>query len=130
VSEVRAAGGVVSRRRGNGDLEVLVVHRPRYDDWTFPKGKAEADEDDETCALREVREEALLRCSLGRELGRVRYTDARGQPKTVRYWEMLPEEGEAAPGDGVDRVRWVALADAASLLTHDGERGLLAALAN
>ncbi len=130
MSEVRAAGGIVSRRRGDGGLEILVVHRPRYDDWTFPKGKAEAGEGDEACALREVREETLLRCTLGRELGTVRYTDARGRPKTVRYWEMRPEGGEAAPGDGVDRVRWVAPADAASLLTHDRERELLAALAN
>ncbi len=77
---VRAAGGVVVRERG-GHREVLVVHRPRYDDWTLPKGKAKAGETDEECALREVEEETGLRCRLERELGSVSYIDARGRPE-------------------------------------------------
>ena len=84
---VRAAGGVVTRGE---PPEVLVVHRPRYDDWSFPKGKAEPGERDEDCALREVEEETGLRCELREELPSTSYTDARGRPKRVRYWLMTP----------------------------------------
>ncbi len=125
---VRAAGGVVSRRGREAQVEVLLIHRPRYSDWGFPKGKVEDGETEEECALREVSEETGLRCSLDRELWTVRYTDARGRPKTVRYWEMEAEGGTAAPGDGVDEVRWLASDEAALLLTHERDREVLAAL--
>ena len=69
---IRAAGGVVVRH-GDGESEVLLVHRPRYDDWTFPKGKAEPGESDEECALREVAEETRLDCKLVRELPSTSY---------------------------------------------------------
>jgi 8-oxo-dGTP pyrophosphatase MutT (NUDIX family) len=124
---VRAAGGVVARER-DGRVEVLVVHRPRYGDWGFPKGKVEDDESEEECALREVAEEARLRCELGRELGTIRYTDARGREKTVRYWAMSPLGGDASPGDGVDEVRWLPSTEAARLLTHERDREILGAL--
>ncbi len=84
---VRAAGGVVWRRSGP-DLEVLLIHRPRYDDWSLPKGKAESGEDDVDTAAREVAEETGLVCVLGPELARIRYTDRNGRPKVVRYWSM------------------------------------------
>ena len=125
---VRAAGGVVSRRRREAQVKVLVIHRPRHGDWGFPKGKVEEGETEEECALREVAEETGLRARLERELGTVRYTDGRGRPKTVRYWEMEAEGGTAAPGDGVDEVRWLPPDEAALLLTHERDREVLAAL--
>ena len=110
-SEVRAAGGVVVRRQ-DGQDEVLVVHRPRYDDWTLPKGKLKPGESDEEGALREVEEETGLRCRLGRELQTVSYVDRRGRDKTVRYWEMAPLDGTFSPNHEVDEVRWLTLEEA------------------
>ena len=83
VRQVSAAGGVVER-----DGLVAVVHRPRYDDWSLPKGKLDRGESWEQAALREVREETGLECELGEQLPTVRYMDQRGRPKTVRYWRM------------------------------------------
>jgi 8-oxo-dGTP pyrophosphatase MutT (NUDIX family) len=124
---VRAAGGLVVR--GASDrLEVLLVHRPRYDDWTFPKGKAKPGESDEACALREVEEETTLRCRLGLELPATRYIDGKGRPKRVRWWLMEPLAGQAAPAHEVDEVRWTDAEDAAGLLTYARDRVLLAAL--
>ncbi|MCC6223959.1 MAG: NUDIX hydrolase [Thermoleophilia bacterium] len=125
---VRAAGGVVTRTVG-GTVEVLLVHRPAYDDWTFPKGKAEADETDEACALREVEEETGLRCELGRELAQVGYRDARGRPKTVRYFAMRPLGGRFVPRAEVDDARWLPLAGAIATLTYERDRELVRALA-
>ena len=115
MSEVRAAGGVVVGEGG----EIAVVHRPKYDDWTLPKGKLDPGEGFEEAALREVEEETGLRCRLGAELGEVRYTDPHGRPKVVRYWAMIPQAGSFRPNDEVDEVRWVDPGDAAELLTHD-----------
>ena len=84
---VRAAGGLVTREVGDG-VEVLVVHRPRYDDWSFPKGKLDAGERDEDAAVREVEEETGFRCRLLDELGYRRYRDRKRRPKQVRYWRM------------------------------------------
>jgi 8-oxo-dGTP diphosphatase len=112
-------------RRQAGHEEVLVVHRPRYDDWTLPKGKVAPGESDEDCALREVEEETGLRCSLGRELQTVSYVDHRGRPKTVRYWMMTPLGGTFTPGDEVDEVRWLTREAADSTLTYTRDRNLL-----
>jgi 8-oxo-dGTP diphosphatase len=126
VAEVQAAGGVIVR-----DGEVVVVHRPRYDDWSLPKGKLEDGESPEEGALREVQEETGLRCRLERELDDDRYTDRKGRPKHVRWWLMAVEgEDPRAPDDEVDVVRWVALADAAALLDYAHDRALVAALAD
>lgn len=120
--EVRAAGGVIVRGRGER-TEVLLVHRPTYDDWTFPKGKAEGDESDEECALREVEEETGFRCRLGRELPRVRWVDRFGRPKVARYWTMEIVSGEFVPHDEVDEIRWVSLRAAPDVLSYarDGD---------
>ena len=123
---VRAAGGVVTRF-GERGLEVLLVHRPRYDDWTFPKGKAEPGESDEACALREVEEETALRCRLVRELPSTRYVDRRRRPKVVRWWLMAPG-GEPRASNEVDEVRWATPAEAAELLTYGRDGALLDAL--
>ena len=125
---VQAAGGVVWRRSPTGDLEIVVVHRPRYDDWTVPKGKLDPDEDHAAAALREVAEETGLRCALGRELTTTSYRDRRNRPKQVRYWAMTPIEGDFTPTDEVDEVRWVPIDVAPTLLSYERDLPVLAAL--
>ena len=124
-AQVRAAGGVVWRPGASGGVEVAVVHRPRYDDWSFPKGKLDPGEPWEAAALREVREEIGLECSLGRELSPVAYEDRRGRPKAVRYWLMEPRSGRFEPNDEVDEVRWLAPEAAAALLSYPHDAQLL-----
>jgi len=126
-SLIRAAGGVVVRQAGD-DVEVLLVHRPRYDDWTFPKGKAREGEADEACALREVEEETGLRCELGRELAQTIYLDAAGRSKRVRYWRMRPAGGELAFRNEVDRAVWVSPEQARRVLSYERDLPLLRGL--
>jgi 8-oxo-dGTP diphosphatase len=124
---VRAAGGLVCREGVDGRVEIVLVHRPAYDDWAFPKGKLHRGESERDAALREVEEETGLRCRLTREVGTTAYVDARGRPKTVRYWQMTPLDGVLAPANEIDDARWVALADASTLLTYARDRELLRA---
>jgi 8-oxo-dGTP pyrophosphatase MutT (NUDIX family) len=127
VTVVRAAGGLVRRDAGHGP-EVLVVHRPRYDDWTFPKGKADDGESDEECALREVDEETGLRCLLESPAGTTEYVDPKGRPKRVRWWLLRPLEDRGfGPNDEIDVLRWVTRGDAERLLTYERDVALLAA---
>jgi 8-oxo-dGTP pyrophosphatase MutT (NUDIX family) len=121
---IRAAGGVVVRSENDGP-EVVVVHRPAYDDWTLPKGKAKKGERDEDCAVREVEEETGLRCTCSRELRSVSYLDSAGREKVVRYWLMEPDGGELCPADEVDEARWVSYAEADRLLTYQRDRDVL-----
>ena len=140
---VQAAGGVVWRRRAPDRVEVLVVHRPKYEDWSLPKGKLDEGETHEDAARREVEEETGLRCRLGEELPSVSYTDGRGRPKVVRYWAMTPEGGPtggASPvtdedGTGwftptreIDEIRWVAREEARRLLTYEHDAGVVDSL--
>jgi 8-oxo-dGTP diphosphatase len=117
---VRAAGGLVVR-----DGKVLLVHRPKYDDWSFPKGKCDAGEPDEACALREVAEETGLRCELLEEIGETSYLDAKGRPKVVRYWRMRALDGEFTPHDEVDEIRWETPERAAAILSWPRDLPLL-----
>jgi 8-oxo-dGTP diphosphatase len=126
VSEpVVAAGGVVIRTDADGVRRFAVVHRPKYDDWSFPKGKLLDGESYEDAARREVEEETGLRCDLERDLGVVRYRDRRGRPKVVRYWTMRPIAGAFTPTDEVDQLRWVDAREAEDLLSHADDRRLL-----
>ena len=125
---VEAAGGVVWRTGADGTVEVLLVHRARYDDWSLPKGKLDPGEDHLTAALREVEEEAGLRCTAGEELPSVGYEDRHGRPKRVRYWAMTVAGGEFAPNDEVDAVRWLPVAAAIELITYPRDVEVLAAL--
>lgn len=120
---------MVFRRSDEGALEVLLVHRPRYDDWTLPKGKLHPGESHEEGALREVREETGLRCELGPELPTSHYRDSKGRPKVVRYWAMRPLEGRFRPHDEVDDARWLPLEAAEAGLTYDRDREVLGAFA-
>jgi 8-oxo-dGTP diphosphatase len=126
---VRAAGGIV-RTGDRTDPRILLVHRPRYDDWSLPKGKADPGERFEDTALREVEEETGLRCRIGPEVGRTRYRDSKGRRKEVRYFLMEPKDhGEHfTPNDEVDEVRWCSPRDAGKLLSYEHDRRLVASV--
>jgi 8-oxo-dGTP pyrophosphatase MutT (NUDIX family)/phosphohistidine phosphatase SixA len=124
---VRAAGGVL-RRVGPNGMEVLLVHRPRYEDWTLPKGKAQPGETDEETAVREVEEETGLSASLGVELPSTRYQDSQGRDKVVRYWTMRPESGSFEPHGEVDEIEWTPIADAALKLSYERDVEVLRAV--
>lgn len=115
-------------RHDDGVASVLVVHRPRYDDWTFPKGKLERGERLEDCAVREVAEETGLRVRLGEPIGTIEYVDRKGRPKQVHYWWMSLIDGAFTANDEVDEIRWVTPVVAREMLTHPHDASLLAAL--
>lgn len=112
---------------------VLLVHRQRYDDWSLPKGKLDPGEDHATAALREVLEETGLACTLGADLGEVRYVDHQGRDKRVRWWAMDPVPGVDLdgfePNDEVDEVRWVAIDDVVGFVTYADDAAVVARLA-
>jgi 8-oxo-dGTP pyrophosphatase MutT (NUDIX family) len=132
---VLAAGGVVwrqgdGRRRQQGDpVEVVLVHRPRYGDWSLPKGKLDPGEDHTTAALREVEEETGLRCELEEALPASRYRDRKGRRKVVQYWLMHPV-GEAttptayASGE-IDETVWREVDEAKAMATYGRDRELI-----
>ncbi|MCG8919452.1 NUDIX hydrolase [Actinokineospora sp. PR83] len=122
---ISAAGGVLWRREDSGALEVAVVHRPRYDDWSLPKGKLHRGETTCAAAVREVAEETGFRAVLGAHLSRVAYTVPAGD-KVVDYFAARAVSGAFAVNDEVDDLRWLGVADAAALLTHPADRGVLA----
>ena len=122
--EIRAAGGIVHRQNGDA-TEVLVVHRPKYQDWSLPKGKLDPGETPEQAALREVEEETGWRCRLGAHVGKNEYRDRHGRSKRVDWWLMDPIEGDFEPNDEVDEIRWVPVDDAHKLLTHETDYGLI-----
>jgi 8-oxo-dGTP diphosphatase len=115
-----AAGGVVMR-----DGRLAVVHRPKYDDWSLPKGHLEEGESWEEAALREVAEELGIRARLVRALEPVRYRTPKGRDKEVRYWVMEPVDGEFTPNDEVDDMRWVSPDEAGALLSYPADRELI-----
>jgi 8-oxo-dGTP diphosphatase len=110
-------------RRGG---RILLVHRPKYDDWSLPKGKLDPGERFEEAALREVEEETGLVCELGDELPSTTYADPKGREKLVRYWEMTPVEDRGfEPDHEVDELRWVTPEEARELLSYDHDRELV-----
>jgi 8-oxo-dGTP pyrophosphatase MutT (NUDIX family) len=123
---VQAAGGVVTRPGVGGTLEYLVVHRPRYDDWSVPKGKLEPGETHEDAARREIEEETGVRVELGAPLPTSEYVDRHGRPKFVHYWRMTSVGITPwMPNDEVDETRWITAAEAATLLTYEHDRRLV-----
>lgn len=124
---IEAAGGVVWRQSAGHELEVLLVRRERYGDWSWPKGKKEpGDVDDSHTALREVLEETGYRCGLGPELTTVRYVDQLGRPKQVRFWAMhVIDGGPIPPNSEVSAARWVPATEARAQLTYESDRNVL-----
>jgi 8-oxo-dGTP pyrophosphatase MutT (NUDIX family)/phosphohistidine phosphatase SixA len=115
--DVVAAGAVLWRPSGANGTEAALVHRPRYDDWSLPKGKLNAGEVVPAAAVREVAEETGHHAALGAALGESRYRVAQGE-KVVYYWSARAEDGEFTPNDEVDELRWVPASDAAELLSY------------
>jgi 8-oxo-dGTP pyrophosphatase MutT (NUDIX family) len=128
-NEVRAAGGVVTRPAVGDGIEIALVHRPKYDDWTFPKGKLEAGETDEQAAVREVAEETGISGEVIGELGTIDFwfvADGRRIHKTVRHFLLRAVSGELSDADiEVSEVAWVALPQIAERLAYPDERGLV-----
>lgn len=124
-ADVRAAGGVVVRGRALQRPRVAVIHRPKYMDWSLPKGKLEPGEDWLDAALREVEEEIGWRCEALAELPPVAYRDRKGRKKLVRYWLMRPLDGRFEPHGEVDELRWLTGREAKQLLTYEHDRELV-----
>ncbi|MFF8906372.1 NUDIX hydrolase [Streptomyces olivaceoviridis] len=125
---VQAAGCVLWRRSPvSGDLEICLVHRPKYDDWSHPKGKLKRGEDPLAGALREVAEETGYTAAPGGELPTLRY-EAGGRPKQVRYWAAEADSGHFTPNAEVDRILWLAPAAARDRLTQPRDGDLVDAL--
>jgi len=121
---VRAAGGVVYRQLPLTGMEIACIYRERRGDWTFPKGKLEDGETFVEAALREVREETGLECIIERFIGVTNYTHRKGQPKIVAYYLMVAKEGEFAPNDEVDELRWLPVDQVRENLTWDRDKEL------
>ena len=128
---IRAAGCVLWRRSPvDGGLEICLVHRPKYDDWSHPKGKLKPGEDPLAGALREVEEETGCVAAPGARLPTVRY-EVNGRPKQVQYWAAKARGGcSFVPGCEVDRIVWLPPAAARTRLTQPRDRELVDILLN
>lgn len=121
---IEAAGGVLWRAAGTDGRRYAVIHRPKYDDWTLPKGKLDPGETHEQAAVREVAEETGWVADLGADLGDIGY-EHNERPKRVRYWAMQARSGSFAPNAEVDELRWLPLDAARELLTYERDREVL-----
>jgi 8-oxo-dGTP diphosphatase len=117
---IRAAGGVLRR-----DGLIALVHRPRYDDWSLPKGKLEPGEDDAAAAVREILEETGRTATIAADLGTVTYTAQSGAPKIVRWYLMTAGPEVAGLADDVDEVRWLTADEAVALVAYATDREVL-----
>jgi 8-oxo-dGTP diphosphatase len=126
-AQVKAAGCVVWRRGEDGEVQVAVIHRPRYDDWSLPKGKLDRGEDWETAARREVMEEIGQAGELGAELDPVFYDDRKGRAKVVRYWLMeVPGDAPFEVNEEVDVLDWISPDEATGRLSYPVDRETVA----
>ena len=128
-AQVKAAGCVVWRPTADGGIEIALAHRPRYDDWSLPKGELDPGADWAVAALRETAEEIGQIGKLGPELPQVRYRDRKGRDKVVRYWLMKGGDAPFTPNEEVDEVRWTPLEKAADRLTYPVDRDTVTAAA-
>lgn len=133
IGPILAAGAVLWRGHDGEPPSIAIVHRPRYDDWSLPKGKVEPHEIAAVAAVREVHEETGYRCVLGRSLGSVEYalpprgkrSKKPGPEKRVDYWSAEVRDGEFAANDEVDDIRWLGVDEARELLTYEQDRTVL-----
>lgn len=119
-----AAGGILWRKK-RGEVQILLAHRPRYDDWGFPKGRLDDGESLMQCGIREVIEETGLTFSLGGRLPDVAYVKPGGRDKRVAYWAMRETGGDFVPNREVDAIKWATVTRAHKLLTYDRDREIL-----
>ncbi|HWG92656.1 MAG TPA: NUDIX hydrolase, partial [Mycobacteriales bacterium] len=127
VREVLAAGGVLWRP-GRAGVEIALVHRPRHDDWSLPKGKLDPHELAVAAAVRELQEETGFSGTVGRTLGESRYevlVDGVPTPKTVRWWAVCCRTGGFTPNDEVDELRWTTVDEARRLVTVPDDTAVL-----
>jgi 8-oxo-dGTP pyrophosphatase MutT (NUDIX family)/phosphohistidine phosphatase SixA len=129
---IKAAGGVVWRpsesSKQSDDVEVAIVHRPRYDDWSIPKGKLAVGESVVECAIREVFEETGYRVRMGRYLGEAHYMKVSGgteRPKVVYYWALRADGGLFTPTQEVDGLRWLTIDEARAMLTRSTDMDII-----
>jgi len=122
-----AAGGLLWRRQGN-ETEILIVHRPRYGDWAFPKGRLDQGESLLQCGIREVEEETGFVARVGRKLAQVAYRKPNGKQKKVALWAMTPVAGSFTPNHEVDKIKWLPIDRAAKRLTYKADRRLVEGL--
>jgi 8-oxo-dGTP diphosphatase len=127
---IRAAGAVAWRPGPDGEPEILLVHRKKYDDWSLPKGKMEPGEQLPVTAVREVLEEGGARLALGRRLNSVRYSVG-GRPKRVHYWAAAVQsvDEQAVPNDEIDEVSWLPAGRAVEKVSYAHDHGVLAEFA-
>ena len=123
VRTVAAAGGVVWRVV-DGRVQIALIHRPRYDDWSLPKGKLEQGESELAAAVREVREELGARVAVSRRISRVRYV-ADSTRKSVAYWAMRYLDGEFVANSEADAVEWLTAGKARKLLSYEVDRSVV-----
>jgi phosphohistidine phosphatase SixA/8-oxo-dGTP pyrophosphatase MutT (NUDIX family) len=123
---IRAAGAVLWRRLSDELIQIALIHRPRYDDWSFPKGKAEEGEIDIACAYREVLEETGYESVFGPELGQIQY-EFDGATKIVKYWsaQAIGNPSNIMDSNEVDQLIWVTLDDAKNKLSMDSDKEIL-----
>ena len=124
MERIEAGGGVIVDM-SKGKPRYLLIHRPRYDDWSLPKGKLDSGEKHRDAALREVKEETGLVCDVLAKLSPVNYITPNGNPKRVKYWLMEARSGKFVQNDEVDAVTWVKRSQAMSLLTHVHDQAVL-----
>jgi 8-oxo-dGTP diphosphatase len=123
---IKAAGAVLWREETPFELEILLVHRPQYDDWSFPKGKVDDDESTIAAAFREVKEETGYSAVFGQYLGASSYKFDDGKKK-VKYWmaQALPHANSFMPDEEIDKIEWVSIKEARHFLTYDEDREIL-----
>jgi len=125
--QIMASGGVLIRKGGHEKNEFFyaLIHRPRYNDWSLPKGKQESGEDALACALRETLEETGYTCTPVDEIGSSSYKDNRGRSKLVRFWLMRVTEGKFVPNEEADSLAWLPFDLATKTLTYEKDREVL-----
>ncbi len=122
---IRAAGALLWREIAAGEIEIALVHRPRYDDWSLPKGKIDEDETALACAYREVFEETGIKARFTRQLGAVEYED-NGAQKRVKYWvAQALGASDFVANEEVDQLRWLKPTDSIELATHQSDKEMI-----